>query len=222
MTGDSAYIFRQIRTAIITGEYGFNQRLPSERHLAEKYAVARGTVRAALERLEQARLVRRQFASGTFVSHPDQFNQSNIAEETSPLELIEARLAIESHIVGLAVTNTNNRDMRKLEQTLHQVIDCHDNPEHFSAADEAFHLMLAQCSQNPLLVWIYSRINAIRNHTQWSRRKYNILTPTKIQQYNRHHHALFVAIRNRDREQAVAQITAHLHQVRQDLLGYRQ
>ena len=218
VTLGAAGLFNRIRAAIVNGDYAYNERLPTERALAEQFSVARGTVRAALNQLERANFVRKKFGSGTFVNHDIKFDQGAISEETSPLDLIETRLAIESYIVKLVVSKANNRELRKLEQALDNVVNCQQDPDSFSSADEAFHLMLANCSQNPLLIWIYQRINDIRNHTQWSHRKHNILTPEKIAQYNRQHSDLLNAIIRRDIENASNLMIQHLNQAKQDLL----
>lgn len=215
----SSGIFNRIRAAIINGDYAYNERLPSERDLAEQYSAARGTVRAALEQLERAHLVRKKFGSGTFVNYDNRFENEDIAEETSPLELIETRLAIEPHIVRLVVSNANNREIRKLEEALDNVLRAKLEPNSFSAADEAFHLTLASCSQNTLLIWIYQRINDIRSHTQWSHRKHNILTESKIAYYNDQHTELVRSIIRRDMEGAMGIMIRHLTQAKKDLLG---
>jgi DNA-binding FadR family transcriptional regulator len=219
VTSGSAGVFNKIRDSIVNGRYSYNERLPSERDLATRYKAARGTIRSALEQLEQASLVRRKFGSGTFVTYKNDFDHEDIAEETSPLELIEARLAIEPYIVKLVVLNANNRDLNRLEQALEQANNTDHDPEAFSQADEAFHLMLATCSQNPLLIWIYQRINDIRSHNQWSARKANILTPLKIRAYNEQHRQLLEAIRHRDQIEASDIISSHLKQARQDITG---
>ena len=219
VTTGASGIFNRIRAAIINGDYPYNARLPSERSLAKQFSVARGTIRAALEQLERANLVRKKFGSGTYVIYNAKFEQDDIAEETSPLELIETRLAIEPHIVKLVVSNANNRELRNLEQALENVLRSTHNPNSFSSADEAFHLMLAHCSQNPLLIWMYQRINDIRSHGQWSHRKMNILTPGKIRQYNEHHSALVKSIIRRDMEEASNLMIHHLTQAKRDLLG---
>ncbi|MEM7195681.1 MAG: FadR/GntR family transcriptional regulator [Pseudomonadota bacterium] len=221
MSTGSSNIFRQIRESIINGEFHFNERLPSERDLADQFSAARGTIRTALEQLEQANLVRKKFGSGTFVSYNSQFEQEDIAEETSPLELIEARIAIEPHIVRLVISNANNRDIRKLEDALRGVMECQYNPNHFSSADEEFHLLLAHCTQNPLIIWIYQRINDIRSHSQWSHRKNHILTPRKIAAYNQQHKSLMEAIKSRDIEGASKLMEDHLLRAKADLLGNR-
>ncbi len=215
----AAGIFNQVRTAIMNGEYVFNERLPSERDLAILYSVARGTIRTALEQLERARLVRKRFGSGTFVCYDSRFEHADIAEETSPLELIEARLAIEPHIVRLVIMHANNREIRSLEEALDNVVRAHPDPNSFSSADEAFHLTLASCSRNPLLEWFYRRINDIRSHTQWNQRRHNILVPSKISFYNDQHTELVRHIIRRDMDGAVNMIVEHMHQAKKDLLG---
>jgi len=219
VTSGAAGIFNRLRESIVNGDYGFNERLPSERDLANQFGAARGTIRAALEQLEQANLVHKKFGSGTFICYNRQAQQEDIAEETSPLELIETRLAIEPHIVKLVVSNANNREIRKLEETLHRLLDCRNSPNEFSHADETFHQTMAQCTQNPLLIWVYQRINDIRSHTQWSHRKNNILTPSKIDLYNRQHTELLEAIKKRDAEGASQIMITHLTQAKKDLLG---
>lgn len=219
VTTGSAGVFNKIRDSIVNGHYSYNERLPSERDLANRYKAARGTIRSALEQLEQASLVHRKFGSGTFVTYKNDFHHEDIAEETSPLELIETRLAIEPYMVKLVVLNASNRDLNRLEEVLEQASNTDHDPEAFSNADEAFHLMLATCSQNPLLTWIYQRINDIRSHNQWSARKTNILTPQKIQAYNAQHRQLLEAIRQRDQVKASDIISYHLQQARRDITG---
>jgi len=219
VTTGSAGIFNRIRSAIVEGHYSFNERLPSERDLARQFNAARGTIRAALEQLEKASLVRRKFGSGTFVTYRSEHEQEDISEETSPLELIETRLAIEPYMVKLVILNANNRGLRRLEEALDRVTSTVDNPDEFSSADEKFHLMLASCSQNPLITWIYERINKIRSHNQWSARKHHILTPYKINAYNNQHRQLLEAIKQRDQIRAAEIIVSHLQQAKQDLMG---
>ena len=217
-TGASG-IFNRIREQVIDGEYAFNEKLPPERTLAEAFGVARGTVRSALAQLQQANLVRKKFGSGTFVNYDLRFDHMEIAEETSPTELIETRMAIEIHIVRLVISNATNRDLGKLENALRTVQKYQHNPDQFSVADEAFHMTLAECSKNPLIIWIYRRINDIRSHEQWTERKSSILTPEKIALYNEQHSKIVRLIARRDMDRAVTQMVQHLHQAKKDILG---
>jgi len=215
----SAWIAGRLRQAIQDGGYAYGEKLPAERQLAEAFGAARSTVRLALAQLEQERLVTRRVGSGTFVSHRRGPQPSDVAEQTSPLELIEVRLALEPHMTRLAVLNATARDIDRLAQLIDRLErDCADG-EGFTQWDEAFHLAIAECTRNPLLVTIYRQINEVRTHKQWNAMKDKVLTPERIADYNRDHRNLFEAIRSRDLESAVAILTNHLHQARRQLLG---
>ncbi|MCY4050500.1 MAG: FCD domain-containing protein [Gammaproteobacteria bacterium] len=211
-------IFNSIRDHIVNGYYSFNEKLPPERTLATNYGVARGTVRAALDQLQSANMVRKKFGSGTYVNYASSFNQIDIPKETSPLELIETRMAVETHIVRLVISNATTRDLGTLENALRTVQKYRQNPDRFSMADEAFHMTLAECSKNPLIIWIYQRINDIRSHEQWAEHKSGILTPRKIARYNEQHSKLVRLIARRDMDRAITQMVQHLHQAKKDIL----
>lgn len=217
----STGVYVQLKEAIHNNHYQYDERLPPERELATTYKVSRGAIRSALQRLEKSHLVRIKARSGNFAIYNPQFQKDDIAEYTSPMELIQTRLAIEPYIVKLAVINASNRDLKQLEDAVNQLEHTRDDSDAFSIADEAFHLILAQCSQNPLLIWMYQRINDIRSHTQWAARKDNVLTPTAIDLYNMQHRAILSGIKRRDTAFAMGMMTKHLHQAKSDLEGNR-
>ncbi|NIR29076.1 MAG: FadR family transcriptional regulator [Gammaproteobacteria bacterium] len=216
----SAGIVSQLRRAILDGTYGYNERLPPERELASHFEASRGTVREALRQLEEMRLVTRRVGSGTFVSHRQFDAQEDIAEVTSPLELIEVRLALEPHMARLAVINANARNLERMRESLQRVENAAD-PEGFSRADEEFHMVLAECTGNPLIVWLYRHINDVRAHAQWNAMKDQILTPERILEYNTQHRQLYTAVARRDVEAAVNTIKEHIEKAHRDLLGVR-
>ncbi len=209
-----------LRRAILDGDYQFGDRLPAERDLATHYSLSRGTVREALRQLEEMRLVARRVGSGTYVQYRDQrARQADIAHATSPLELIDVRLGLEPQMTRLAVLNATAHDIEHLRDALARLDASGSDPERFSRFDEAFHLSLAEASRNPLMLWLYEQINAVRRDTLWNARKDKVLTPTRIATYNTHHRAVVNAIESRDVETAVATIAAHLEQARSDLIG---
>lgn len=219
VSGGAAAIAARLQQAILDGTYAFGARLPAERDLAEHFGASRSTVREALRRLEERHMLTRRIGSGTFVSHRASPDGSYIAELTSPLELIEVRLALEPHIARLAAINATSRDLKRMAEALDQVESAGADREAFSKADERFHLLMAECTRNPLMVWLYQQINDVRSHTQWHRMKNAILSPQRIANYNKQHRALFEALRSHDVEAAVAAIEAHLDKARQHLIG---
>lgn len=216
----SANIVAQLRRAILDGTYAYSERLPPERELATHFGASRGTVREALRQLEDLKLVTRRVGSGTFVSYRHFGDQDDIAEITSPLELIEVRLALEPHMARLAVINASARDLDRLHEAL-QRVEKATGPESFSRADEEFHLSLAECTGNPLVVWLYRHINDVRAHAQWNAMKDQILSADRIEEYNAQHRLLYTAVSRRDVEGAVRTITEHIEKAHDDLLGVR-
>ena len=219
VTVGSAAIAARLRQAILDGRYADGERLPAERDLAQHFEASRSTVREALRRLEESHLVTRRIGSGTFVNHRPALDQGDIAEVTSPVELIDVRLAVEPQMARLVAINATQRDLERLGEALKRVESCGGDRELFSRADEQFHLMMAECTRNPLMVWLYRQINDVRSHALWNGMKDIILTESRIAEYNRQHRELYEAMCNRDVDAATQAIVAHLEKARRDLLG---
>ncbi len=208
----------QIKRRIMDGHYAYDERLPAERHLAEEFSVSRGTIRSALQILEDQHLITRQVGSGTYVSHRELTNQQEISSITSPLEMVEVRIALEPQIVRLAIANASHRDLEELRNAIRQCEDCGGNVEKFARADTAFHMVLAKCSKNKLLYWVYERISEVRRYSQWVSMKAKLLTPERMAFYNSQHRAIYEAIATRHTSEAVEIIKSHLYGVQNDLL----
>ena len=114
-------IARQLQEAITSGAYGYREQLPTERQLAVSYGASRTTIRKALTWLEDQKLVERRAGSGTYASYERQTTDFDIAERTSPLELIEVRAAIEPQMARLAVLHATARDLAKLQGLLSEL-----------------------------------------------------------------------------------------------------
>ena len=218
----SAAIAARLQRAIMEGAYPYGTRLPAERELASHFGASRSTVREALRQLEDQRLLSRRIGSGTFVNYRPTPDGSTIAELTSPLQLIEVRQAIEPQVARLAALNATARNLDKVGDALERIEACDQDQESFSAIDEQFHLLIAECTGNPLMVWLYQQINSVRSHDQWNSMKTQILTPARIREYNRHHRLFYDALRSRDVETAMRIIEQHLDKARRDLLGASQ
>jgi DNA-binding FadR family transcriptional regulator len=212
----SAYLQR----AIETGAYGEGDRLPPERELAATFQAARSTVRRALDQLEKAGLVSRRLGSGTFVGATTAANRKthDLADQVSPIQLIEARLAVEPFTTRLAVLHATRRNLDDMELVLKHAEDSVSDKDSFSKWDGEFHLLIAHASGNPLLINVYRQINHVRLHAQWDAMKEKILTPEVVAAYNRQHRDIFNALHERNAQGAYALITEHLEKAREDLV----
>lgn len=215
----SAGIVTQLRRAMTDGVFAYGDRLPPEREMARGFGASRTTVRSALRVLEERNFIRRKIGSGTFVVYGGDHHEGNIADITSPLELIDVRSAVEPAMVRLAVIHGTARDIEAIAEAVSRLEQAGNDREQFTLCDKRFHMTLANAAHNPLLVSIYQQINGVRSHTLWSRAKDKVLTPQRIADYNTGHRAIFEAIQARDVEAAVELINRHLTEARRDLLG---
>jgi GntR family uxuAB operon transcriptional repressor len=214
-------IVSRLRQAIESGVYADGDQLPAERQLAITFGTARSTIRKVLDQLEQKNLVVRRVGSGTFVNYsgPLQQGMEDIADLVSPLQLIETRFAIEPYMTRLATIHATGGDLDSIENVLKRLEASNGDQNLFTQLDSEFHLELARCSRNPLIVRMYQQVNMVRLHAQWDRMKTLILSAEKIAAYNSHHRAIFEALQKRDVQGAVDLVTRHLEQARQDLIG---
>ena len=214
-------ITNRLRQAIEAGAFSNGDQLPPERQLAIALGTARSTVRKSLDQLEAEGLVVRRVGSGTFVSYvgPPKTANEEISYLISPLQLVETRFSVEPYMARLAAIHANQQDIENFEDVLRKIEECGDDQDLFTRFDSEFHLALARCSRNPLMLRIYQQINTVRTEAQWNQVKRVILTGEKIAEYNIQHRNIFEALRQRDVNGAVAAMTAHLETARQDLLG---
>jgi DNA-binding FadR family transcriptional regulator len=218
-SGSAMTIAQELRDAIVGGRYIVGQRLPPERRLAIHFNASRATVREALRQLTDQQLVERRMGSGTFVTYRQAVEEHEVAEETSPLQLIEVRMAIEPQMARLAVLHASNRDLERLSAAFALLGECRDEPKRYSAADEQFHLALAACTGNPLMIWLYRQINEVRLHAQWAAMRSKVLTAENMRIYDRQHAAVVEAVRRRDADAAAAAMVEQMAKARTDLLG---
>ena len=200
------------------GELLRGERLPPERAFADQFGVSRGTVRDALRRLEEGGFVEKRPGSGTYVTYSDAETVS-IAQSTSPLELIDTRYALEPQIVRLAVLNATDQALVRAESALDVMERSVYDPDTFSFSDEAFHLALAECTRNAMLVWITRRVSEVRKNAEWARMRQLTLSADIIRRYNAQHREVFEAVRQRDAERGARVMRAHLDLARRTLVN---
>jgi GntR family transcriptional repressor for pyruvate dehydrogenase complex len=220
-TRNANSITNRLRRAIEAGAFNDGDQLPPERQLALALGTARSTVRKSLDQLESEGMVVRRVGSGTFVNYegPARTSTEEISYLVSPMQLVETRFSVEPYMARLAAIHANQKDLENFEEVLCRIEDCGDDQDQFTRFDSEFHLQLARCSRNPLMLRIYQQINTVRAEAQWNQVKRVILTGEKIADYNREHRRIFEALRQRDVNGAVEAMTAHLESARQDLLG---
>ena len=213
----SSDIAALLRRDIAKGTYRLHERLPSSRDMAAQYNVARNTLLGALAQLEQENLLERRPGSGTYVVYKPAEPMSSAVENASPLELVDARFALEPHICRLCVMHGRRADFEEIEALCDRMERAHRDPVAFSEVDAAFHKKLAATTKNGLLIWIIDQISAVRLQDDWTRMRHLTLEEKIISLYNTQHRQILNAIRSREPERAANLMKEHLETTRLSL-----
>ena len=210
-------IAAQLRRDINSGILQRFERLPPERSLSLKFNVSRGTIRAAINKLEAEGLVTTKAGSGTYISKKIAGENSSVIQNARPLELVDARFALEPHICRLAVVHGRKKDFEKLNNLLEEMEKNYYNPNIFGDTDTSFHRALAESTGNSLLIWMIEQITSVRNQDEWSRMRHLTLNEQIIKEYNKQHRRILNAINAREPENAASMMREHLQTARLSL-----
>lgn len=208
----------EVRRSIEDGTFRQFERLPASRKLAEDFGVARNTLRAALYQLEREGLLETRAGSGTYVVAPPPEAVPNVIESATPLELVDARFALEPHICRLCVLHGRREDFEQLEALCARMEEAETDPVAFAEADSAFHRGLAATTRNNLLMWLIEQISTVRSLDEWTRMRHLTLNERIIRQYNTQHREVLNALRSREPERAAAKMKEHLETARSSLM----
>jgi GntR family transcriptional repressor for pyruvate dehydrogenase complex len=157
-------ISEQIRGLIYNGALKPNDRLPSERELAERFNTGRMSVREALRILEESGFIsiKQGADGGAFVRELDTTGMTkslsglvNVGSLTIQ-EIKEARIAIESIILESGIKHFTKKQLAGLESNIkicEQFYKNRKRDEYPNYADEQlgkFHVLMAETSKNRL------------------------------------------------------------------------
>ncbi len=166
----SAQLFEQLRTQILAGQYAPGDRLPPERELCESFQVNRGSVREALKRLEQTRLIRIRQGDGSVVldfrAHAGFDLLSHLVMPggtLNPLALrsvLEFRALIGPEIARLAALRATPEHVEHLADLVTQIKQCEDN-ETFQQLDFEFYKVMARASENVAFLLVLNSITDV-------------------------------------------------------------
>lgn len=159
---DSQLMYRDLKSAIINGNFAVGSRLPTERALAEHFDAARNSVRKTLNQLAEEGLIVRHVGRGTFV-------RTRVgADEFSLSELLEARILFEPSLPDLVVERITPELIAEMQSCLDRLRSA-ESWEQFKEAKYAVHLAIARGSRNRFIVSIFEQIIESRRRAGWGR-----------------------------------------------------
>lgn len=207
-----------VLAGLADGRLKSGEKLPTEREFAERFGRPRSAVRTTLAVLEAEGLVVRTVGRGTFLAAPPHLPGGADPSDTSPANLMEARLLFEPQLVDLVVRNATAADLRAIETCLTRSRTAASLGD-FERWDCALHLAIAQATHNDFLVRVMDLMNRARQTSQWGQLKERTLSAARREVSTAEHERILEALRRRDVEAARACIVEHLLGVRRNLLG---
>jgi DNA-binding FadR family transcriptional regulator len=207
----------KLRQLIESGRFKAGDRLPTEPELAQKMAVARSSLRTALQRLQLQGIVEVMRGRGWYV------RSTNVSEHEETLvldgrisdaDLMEVRIALEATAASLAAVRAEHGEIDEIAKRArdHQTASIDDKDE-LLRTDEEFHAAVVKASHNDLLDQLYrSLVPKLRGYR---RNKYS-----SAELHNRSandHNQVAWFLKRRDEGGARVAMTTHLLGLYHDL-----
>jgi DNA-binding FadR family transcriptional regulator len=215
-----------LQDEIASGRMRDGVKLPAERQLSEQFGASRGAVRRVLQDLKDRGLITQAVGSGTFVlpgaakalPAPEIVIDELSETQTSPAELMEARLLIEPLMPKLIARNATSSDFARMMECIERS-EAAQTVEEFEHWDGELHRTFALATHNSFFLKVLELTNRVREQGEWGRLKRHSLTPERRKEYEAQHRAIVEALRDRDAEQAGEVLTGHLRQIQRNLFG---
>jgi DNA-binding FadR family transcriptional regulator len=206
-------LYRQVVLKILnlmgSGEYPVGSRLPSERELAERFAVSRPTIREAIIALEAQGVVSVKTGSGVYVRER-QSDVLSLGQSVSPFELIEARVYIEGEVAALAASLITDEQLSTLRGLLAEMAEENIQDESSSAgADRKFHSVISEASNNRIMGLFIVQLWEAQETLPNIRMAHSAVCMKDTERRMAEHEAIFDALKSRDPNAARASMRSH-------------
>ena len=212
-------IVEQIKERILTNELKEGERLPNQRELARQFGVSRTVVREAVTALTREGLVDVRVGRGMFVIHgsPRIVKRSlgtiiRLGQVVSSRHLVEIREMLEPQISAMAARRATEENIAKMREAVMAMDAALNDMDAYIAADLAFHLALADATQNVLIRALIDPIIDLLDE----QRKRIFSVPGGPERGQHHHKCILDAITRADPGAAEEAARDHLRQIAED------
>lgn len=161
----SEEILRRLKAMIKSGEFGYGDKLPVEKRLAEIFGVSRTTVREALAVLEAEGWVTTRRGGGTYVRRARSVGPVEPltallgGEKAAILELMEVRKILEAEVATLAASRATPEDIVAIKAAYREMQAAVASGLETAAADYAIHYAIAKAAKNATIISVISHLH---------------------------------------------------------------
>jgi DNA-binding FadR family transcriptional regulator len=210
----------RLRVYLAQIEMPLDSRLPPERELAETLGVTRAGLRKALAVLEAENQIWRHVGKGTFIGSRPIETMADVAaitRRTNPAEVMRTRLVLEPEVARMAALNATSAHIAEMRLCM-QRTRAAQTWRQYEAWDNRLHRVIAESTQNSLLLALLDTLNAVRRAVVWGRLRVDKVKPAPTHHSFDDHEAIVAAIEDRDLNRAATAMRAHLENVERNLL----
>ncbi len=208
-------VAQQIQRFIVDGAMKPGDRLPSERELAERFAVSRTSVRDAIRTLEFVGLVVPRQGDGTVVA--DVSPEAVVMPLASVLlrkreliaELLDVRKMIEPALAARAAVRATLEETARLEDILRRQQEKMLQGESTVDEDSEFHYLIAHAAKNSVVRSVLDVLMGLLRET----RTRSLQTDGRPQRSFAGHQRILAAIKRRDPDAAERAVRRHVEEI---------
>ena len=218
MEGTAALV--QLRAYLARTELPADCRLPPERTLSQAFGVSRAELRKALSVLEAEGQLWRHVGKGTFLGSRPLDTLADVAaitRRTNPAEVMKTRLLLEPEVARLAALNATPEQIAEMRVCLKKSREA-GSWRQYEGWDNRLHRVIAEATQNNLLLALLDTLNAVRRAVAWGRLRANPVKPDVDHHSFAEHEGIVEAIADRDMARAATGMRRHLESVERNLL----
>ena len=219
-TKKPAIIVHRILDLIEDGDLLPGEKLPNELEIVKQSDISRASVREALSALELMGIIKRVPGEGTYISErglAGKYTPKNILEKfledtervQGSFEALEARMAIEPSVAVVATRRAEPEQIERMESLIRESEQAlaEKDVERFLDLDGAFHIAVAEATNNETLIDISSDLMKRADVHMWRRYKEDLgLLEKTVEAHKR----ILNAIKERDPAKASFYSEKHL------------
>ncbi|MEW9806057.1 FadR/GntR family transcriptional regulator [Mesorhizobium marinum] len=210
-------LLAELAAFLFSASSGGSGRTPSERELAEHFAVSRGQIREALAILEAMQIVERRAKSGIYLTTRQASVEAMalFAKAGVPLdpiqiyETVELRKIHEIKAAELACSRATEENFERLREILHESELRLAAGADIAKEDRDFHLEIVRATKNS----VFHRICSVYYVMGEQRLPIYFRDPERGRKSHGEHLQIFDALQKRDGNLAQALMSAHLQGV---------
>ena len=216
------YVFDYFSEQILSGELKLNDKIPTEREVAEKLGVSRNSVREVMHMLEITGLIECMQGSGNYVRcDPMAYmlksvNMVMALMKIDYAEIFHIRTGYEYAAVRLAIDTAAPEEL----EDLHQILLKMDQPmssKESAKLDVEFHHKLVGASHNRILILYNSMLDRLMDQFIENFRTRILMNKMRAELQRRSHWGIYNALAEKDLEAAMKSFDKHFRIVEEQL-----